>query len=156
MSQVVSTVSTASGDDDARFIVASLEEAGATLLALPDRGYTTGVRSGMPDVVHDWWDIYGWPTAVASIRPPMPSADRIDRMECAFQWVRYIPDDRYVLRRIVGARCLVHPVTERHLFPWRRLGVVLNADYRAVQRWHAEAIDLIVAALRRREFIFSS
>ena len=65
-------------------------------------------------------------------------------------WLSLIPVDRYVLRRIVGARSLVHPVSERHLYPWRRLGAVLGADHKAVQRWHAQGIDLIVEALNRQ------
>jgi hypothetical protein len=48
----------------------------------------------------------------------------------------------------VGARSLVHPVTDRHLFPWRRLGKALGSDHKAVQRWHAQGIALIVAGLR--------
>jgi len=52
-----------------------------------------------------------------------------------------------VLRRIVGARALVSPLTDRHLFPWRRLAAVLGADHKAVQRWHAQAIALLVASL---------
>ena len=70
-------------------------------------------------------------------------------MDEAMGWIGVIPLDRYVLRRIVGARSLVHPVTDRHLFPWRRLGVALGADHKAVQRWHGQAIDMIVAALNR-------
>ena len=45
---------------------------------------------------------------------------------------------------------LVHPITERHLFPWRRLATVLGADHKAVQRWHAQGIDLIVSSLNGR------
>jgi hypothetical protein len=45
---------------------------------------------------------------------------------------------------------LVHPITERHLYPWRRLATALGADHKAVQRWHAQGIGLIVAALNRR------
>jgi hypothetical protein len=60
-----------------------------------------------------------------------------------------IPTDRYILRRVVGARSLVHPVTTRHLYPWRRIGAALGADHKAIQRWHAQAIDLIVTGLRR-------
>ena len=52
-----------------------------------------------------------------------------------------------MLRRIVGARSLVHPITDRHLFAWRRSGVVLGADHKAVQRWHAQGIAMIVSAL---------
>lgn len=69
-------------------------------------------------------------------------------MDEALDWIPSIPRDRYVLRRIVGSRALVSPITERHLFPWRRLAVLLGADHKAVQRWHAQAIDLLVAHLR--------
>ena len=56
--------------------------------------------------------------------------------------------DRYVLPRIVGVRSLVSLVTDRHLFSWRPLGALLGADHKAIQRWHAQGIDLIVKALR--------
>jgi hypothetical protein len=45
-------------------------------------------------------------------------------------------------------------VTERHLYSWRRLGALLGADHKAVQRWHAQGIDMLVAAvgvLQRQE-----
>jgi len=140
--------------DDAGFVVACLEEAGATLLALPAAGYTTRMRCGMPEVIHDFWDLYG--VRALTVRPSIPSAERIDRMECAWNWLLFVPNSRYVLRRIVGARSLVHPITDRHLFSWRAVGRTLHADHRAVQQWHAEAIALIVAELHRRDFIFSS
>jgi hypothetical protein len=47
----------------------------------------------------------------------------------------------------VGARALVSPVTGRHLYSWRRLGSLVGADHKAVQRWHAQGVDLLVAAL---------
>jgi hypothetical protein len=68
-------------------------------------------------------------------------------MDEAMGWIAFIPNERYVLRRILGARCLVSPVTERHLYSWRRLGGVLGADHKAVQRWHAQAIDMVLTAL---------
>ena len=71
-------------------------------------------------------------------------------MDEAMGWISLIPVDRYVLRRIVGARALVHPITERHLYPWRRLAAAIGADHKAVQRWHAQGIDLIVSALNGR------
>ena len=76
--------------------------------------------------------------------PPLAGSDE------AMSWIPLIPIDRYVLRRIVGARSLVHPITERHLYPWRRLATALGADHKAVQRWHAQGIDLIVSALNGR------
>ena len=132
---------------DADYVVYRLEEAGATLLALPGTGWTTRLRSSSLDIVRTALESYGW--TEAEVRPAVPSSARIDRMDEALRWLSLIPQDRYVLRRIVGARSLVHPVKDRHLFPWRRLGAVLGADHKAVQRWHAQGIALIVAALNR-------
>ena len=81
--------------------------------------------------------------------PPVPSAAKITRMDEALAWMQSIPIENYVLRRIVGARCLVHPITDRHLFTWRRLGALLGADHKAIKRWHAQGIAVIVAALNR-------
>ncbi|MBS0642782.1 MAG: hypothetical protein JSS43_23200 [Proteobacteria bacterium] len=131
---------------DADFIIYRLEEAGATLLALPSGGYSTRLRSSSLEIVHTALEAYGWTDA--RIRPAVPSADKIDRMDEAMSWIGLIPLDRYVLRRVVGARSLVHPVTDRHLYPWRRLGKALGADHKAVQRWHAQGIAFIVDALR--------
>jgi hypothetical protein len=137
---------------DGPFVIYRLEEAGATLLALPASGYSPRLRLAHLDVVHTAADAYGW--EAGRIRPLTPSAERISRMDEALGWIILIPKARYVLRRIVGARSLVSPVTERHLFSWRRLGSVLGADHKAVQRWHAQGIDMIVAAilaLRRKD-----
>ena len=132
---------------DADFVIARLEEAGATLLALPGTGWTTKLRTSNIEIVRTALESYGW--TEARIRPAVPSSEKITRMDEAMGWIGVIPLDRYVLRRIVGARSLVHPVTDRHLFPWRRLGAALGADHKAVQRWHGQAIDMIVAALNR-------
>jgi hypothetical protein len=133
---------------DAELVIYRLEEAGAALLALPGTGWSTRLRGSSLEIVRTAIESYGWTTN--RIRPPVPSAARITRMDEAMSWIPLIPIDRYVLRRIVGARSLVHPITERHLFPWRRLATALGADHKAVQRWHAQGIDLIVAALNGR------
>jgi hypothetical protein len=130
---------------DSAFIVYRLEEAGTTLLALPGTGYSTRMRVSQLDVVQAAAEAYG--AEKARIRPPVPSASRISRMDEALGWIPLIPRERYVLRRIVGARCLVSPTTERHLYSWRRLGTLIGADHKAVQRWHAQGIDMLVAAV---------
>jgi Domain of unknown function (DUF6362) len=135
------------GRFDAELVIYRLEEAGAALLALPGTGWSTRLRGSSLEIVRTAMESYGWTTN--RIRPPVPSAAQITRMDEAMSWISLIPIDRYVLRRIVGARSLVHPITERHLFPWRRLGTALGADHKAVQRWHAQGIDLIVSALNR-------
>ncbi len=135
---------------DAQFVIYRLEEAGRAMLAMPNTGYTTRLRSSALDVLHSAIDIKGWDSRNdqgGRLRPAVPDAARITRMDEAMAWIALIPPDRVVLRRIVGARSLVSPVTERHLFAWRRLGTMLGADHKAVQRWHAQGIAVIVTRL---------
>jgi hypothetical protein len=70
-------------------------------------------------------------------------------MDEAFGWLALIPEQKFLLRRILGARALVHPLTGRHLFPWRRLAAAVGADHKSVQRWHAQGLDMVVQALNR-------
>ena len=138
------------GDKRAAIVVA-LEEAGRTLLAmdLPRPGPRLAQR-GL-DHVREQIEAYGWQQT--RMRPPLPCGVDIDRMDEVLGWIRLIPDKRPVLRRIVGLRALVDPVSGLHRYPWRALGRALGADYRAVQRWHGDGIDLI-ALLLPDEFIF--
>ncbi len=130
---------------DARYVTARLEEAGATLLALPQTGYSTRLRTSSLDIVRTAMEVLGQDNRRAA--PPVPSARQIDEMEQALGWISRIPPERHVLRRIVGARSVVSPLTGRHVFTWRRLAATLGADHKAAQRWHAQGIALIVASL---------
>jgi hypothetical protein len=131
----------------APFVQARLEEAGRTLLALPPSGYSTGLRMNVTVLVRHMLELEGGEPEPSRIHPPVPSATRITRMDEAFAWISLIPGDRALLRRIVGARALINPLTERHLYSWRRLATTLGADHKAVQRWHAQGVDMIVSAL---------
>ena len=127
-------------------VIARLEEAGATLLALPDTGPSTRlVQSGLI-WIRDAAEAYRGDRQ--RVRPAIPDAAQITRMDQALAWIPMIPADRYVLRRVVGARCLVNPMTGRHLYSWRRLGAAVGADHKAVQRWHTDGINRIVDLLR--------
>jgi len=132
---------------DAEYVIYRLEEAGRTLLSLPSNGHSTQMRVTRFDVVQSAIESYGWTKVDARLRPPVPSSAQITRMDEALDWIRLIPIDRYVLRRIVGARALISPITERNLFSWRRLAALLGADHKAIQRWHCQAVDIIVAAI---------
>ena len=131
-----------------------LEEAGATLLAMPRTGYSTRLRTGGLEWVRDASTLLATPGTASGnhgpARPPAPLPAAIDRMDAVLAWLALIPDGKFVLRQIAGARSLVHPLTGRHLYPWRRLGTALGADHKAVQRWHGQAMDIISAALNRR------
>ena len=133
---------------EAQALIACLEEAGATLLSLPPTGFSPHLRTTALPVLREAAESYGW--SLAELRAPMPSAARISRMDKAMGYLALIPQDRYLLRRIVGCRALVHPIHGRHLFSWRRLGEALGADHKAVQRWHADGIRIILDGLRRQ------
>lgn len=128
-------------------VIARLEQAGATLLAmrLPAPG-PGAYRCALPEVVREFAESYGWSTE--PIRAAIPSAIDIARMEIVLGWLALIPSSRYVVRRIVAARCLVYPLSGRHVSHWRRLSQTLHCDYRACQRWHSEGISIIVGGLR--------
>ena len=129
-------------------VIARLEEAGRTLLSLPSTGPSTRlVQSGL-EWIRDAAEAYS--PGKTKLRPAVPGALAISRMDTTMAWLALIPNDRYVLRRIVGARSLVNPLTDRHLYTWRRLGTAIGSDHKAVQRWHAQGVDMIVAALRQR------
>ncbi len=131
-------------------IVAALEDAGGVLLSLPNVGFTTRLRTAHYDIVHAAIEAYGWASAESRLRPPVPNSAQITLMDEAFAWLTLIPSDKYVLRRIVGARALVSPLTGRHLHPWRRLATLLGADHKAIQRWHGQGIAIITQALARQ------
>ncbi len=133
---------------DADYVNIRLDEAGATLLSLPGSGFSSRLSSGGLDVVRNAIEAYGWTDL--PIRPSVPSAAKIDEMDKALAWLSLIPQSSYILRRIVGARMMVHPVTERRLFTWNRIAKSIGSDHKAVQRWHGTGIDLIVRALHRQ------
>ena len=133
---------------DPAYVIARLEKAGSILLSLPGTGWSTKLRLSSLDIVRTAIESYGWTDQ--RVRPPVPSAAAITDMDLVLGWISFIPVERYILRRIVGARSLVHPVTEKHLFPWRRLGAALGADHKAVQRWHKEGVEILVGALLRK------
>jgi hypothetical protein len=133
---------------DAKALELRLEEAGETLLLLPQRGYSTRLRTSTWNVLDEATEAYA--TQPARLHLPVPSATKITRMDEALAWLPLIPDDKYVLRRLVASRMLVSPLTGRHLFPWRRLATLLGADHKAIQRWHGQGIDLLLTAVNRR------
>ena len=129
------------------FVQAMLEEAGLTLMALPHTGPTTRLRQGGLEWVRD---VMAYPPERTVIRPAVPSGASIDRMDRVLAWIPRIPADKFVLRRVVGARCLLSPLTGRHLFTWRRLAAAVGADHKAVQRWHAQGLATIACSLIAR------
>ncbi len=66
-------------------------------------------------------------------------------MDEAYRWVSWLPADRVTWRRLVLLRSLIHPVSGRYLWSWRKLEGLFGVTYHTAQSWHAQAIDWIVA-----------
>jgi hypothetical protein len=131
---------------DAEVVQLRLEDAGATLLALPSRGcLPAGYRTAWPEIVVDAAEAYGY--GQLAQRPPVPTARRVTQMDEAFGWLKLLPADRITHRRILLLRALTSPITGRHRHTWRGIGEAFGWDYRAVQRWHAQGIGWIVQGL---------
>lgn len=136
------------GEYTAEYVVASLEEAGRTLAALPITGARpVGYRSNMPDVVREFTEAYGY--SVETLRPAAPSSRAISEMDEALSWISLIPKDKFVVRRVLQCRAMIHPLNGRHIFSWGKLAKHLHCDFRAAQRWHAEGIATIVTRLNQ-------
>jgi hypothetical protein len=143
---------------------AVLERAGAAELGLLVRGTRpAGYGSGMPSVVQDPMDAYGWDPMDMPIASP--SARRISQMTAAFALVSLIPltpakkgsgmlasySGGAVLRRIVLARSYVDPRTGRHRFSWKRLADYLHCSPTSVKAWHKQALETILRELHKRQ-----
>lgn len=135
---------------DAETVIARLEEAGRTLIALPSKGcYPAREGSSWPAIVHDVAESYGYDEE--TVRAPVPSPQAITRMDEAYQWITLIPAQLVSHRKIVLMRSLVHPVSDRHRFSWRKIGKLFGWSHEAVRIWHAQGIDRIVAAANGRQ-----
>lgn len=127
-------------------VIHRLERAGATLLAMRTRSpMPAPYRCALPDALKEAVISYGW--TPVECPPPIPNAAAISRMEATWQWLSYVPDARYTLRRIVAVRSLIDPVTLRHRVHWRALGRLLHCSHEACRLWHRQGIDLIVDRL---------
>lgn len=134
---------------DAEFVIHRLERAGATLLAMRTTSpLPAPYRCALPDVLREAVISYGW--TPVDCPPPIPNAAAISRMEATWQWLSYVPDARYTLRRIVAVRSLVDPVTLRHRVRWRALGTLLHCSHEAARGWHRAGITMIVERLGGR------
>lgn len=126
------------------YVIARLEEAGSTLLAmhLGRVGPSERVTAAWPEMLRD--SFIDLPDPHRKIRM-VPGADKITRMDEALGWIELVPNATY--RRVLCARCLVLPQSGRHLRSWSSIARTLHADREAVQWWHDKAICQLVSAL---------
>ena len=130
----------------------SLNKAGATMLALPDREMPAGFRVAWPDYRHSAAEAYG--CGKVRLRGAVPTSAQISRMDRAYGWVQLLAgahDQVVRWRRIVCLRSLCDPVTRRHLYSWERIGEVLGYSRTWCQIEHKFALRLICALIAAKK-----
>lgn len=133
-------------------LIERLEHAGKTLIALKDTGYRPGLAQRRHDVVQSVWDAFDWIRS-PHLRIPTPSKEDIRLMDEAYEWVLLIPAHRIATRRVVHARSLVHPLSDRYLFSWRKIAIVMSRHHQEVQRLHAHGIKIILEGLSESSMV---
>ena len=78
---------------DTRFVALRLEDAGRTLLALPNSGPSTRLRMSSLEIVRSAIEAYGWNEK--RLRPPVPGPAAIDAMDEAYGWLGLIPEEKF-------------------------------------------------------------
>ena len=135
-----------------------LEEAGRTLMLLPipKRGLPDRVRSHWPDTVSQMEDAFvalvgageqvkqDFARSHNAVRAT-PSARDVARMDEALEWLWQITDPRK--RQLCMARALIHPVSDRHIVSYRKLGRLFGLHHDTVRAWHDRALSQLSQAL---------
>lgn len=114
-------------------IVACLEWAGSVLLSMNIRSpKPADYKVFWPEFPSDPNEAYGYTSE--RLRIATPRATDIELMENIFTWLSLI--DNVVARRIVCIRSLVTPVSERYVYHWSKIAILLHMDRRGVKRLH--------------------
>ena len=131
----------------AEMVVTYFEEAVRTLAALPNSGPSTGLTQLRLEVVQEAATGYGFHAATA--RPPVPPARKISEMDAVLRWLQLIPQEKFVLRRVVALRAVTHYATLKPM-PWKHIGERVGANSVAVKTWHGQGIARIMRSLNAR------
>jgi hypothetical protein len=125
-------------------VKARLEEAGATLFALPSRGlWPASYRVAWPAMAETIED-HGWDPIVN--RLPAPPPDQIDRMDEADRWVSELVEKERD-RRILRARSLVNPRNGAPIISFKKIAVMLHMSDFGVQKAHERALSRLAEKL---------
>lgn len=135
-------------DLTAGYVISRLEEASATMAALPSNAPALAQRvqtyGFVPEITKDTAKVTG------GIANKSVSTTDITQMDEAFCWFAFI--ENVTKRRIVAVRSMVNIHTGRHVYSWRDIGKIVNASKDACINWHRQAISQILTQLRLEKF----
>lgn len=127
-----------SGQEMAQAVEDRLFEAGYTLACLPAHGIRpAGWGKGWGETLMDMDDLLTL-TAESEVRPPMPTAAAISRMDEAFTWVQGISNDAW--RRAILLWMMIHPLSHQHRYSWGKIGKVLGVSDKTAKTFFIRGI----------------
>ncbi len=115
-----------------------------TLSALPPGGPSTRLAQPRCEIVRE--EVVELRCQPERVRLPPPPPRKVDEMDRTLQWLGLIPNDRYVLRRVVGLRAVTHFESRKPL-SWRKISARLGANAYAVKGWHEKGILIVTRRL---------
>lgn len=129
-----------------------LEDAGRTLMMLPmpKDGLPAGEGTRWPfETVARFWEMLGGLSEeqreeLAEARNRIPlraTAEQITRMDEALGWLIWIPVGPR--RRIVFARMLIDPRSDRQIVSWAELSRRVGVHRHTCRKWHQDGLELI-------------
>lgn len=123
---------------DFHFIANRLEEAADTLKRVPANSGLYKSLTYWPDVVHSFWDAYGWNDIV--IRPIPPNAKQISELDETLKWLFHVPGkndkEKNFYRSVLIARGFG--------ISYRKIGRIVGCSKdKAKQEWMYAVISLV-------------
>ena len=127
------------------------------MLPMPQGGYPAGDRAAWPDTQRtpqEWFalQVFADVGRIAEIQADrnrvrmQPTARQIEDMHEAIEWVfDYVGDLR--LRKLTFARSLKHPVSDKYLVSYAKLGRQFGLHKNTMISWHDKALAQISQGL---------
>jgi hypothetical protein len=97
-----------------------------------------------------WPEVEG-PVA-ETLHAARPCEKHIAATDEALGWIGLIPEEQHKLRKLVGARALTNPRTEKPVFSWKTLGDQLGLSEVTAKTWWTAGIGMIVDQLNQPLF----
>jgi hypothetical protein len=126
-----------------------LEWAGEKLLSLPiKRTLPQSYRNNWPNYLNDPLPNY---FSGKNLVPIPPNSFEIDLMDNILNLITLIPDS--ISRNIVNTRCLISPITHKHLYHWSQISQLLSLSSRTVRRSYDFGINQILKTSSKSQLI---
>lgn len=144
--------------DQKKTIETRLTDAGRTLMMLPYpvRSRPGEACSAWPDILQNFWDVFGHAEQadteerreieaqmINRVRV-MATTKQITQLDVVLGWLWW-PKGRE--RRVVVARMLTHPMSDRRVYSWGKIAKKMGASERTVRRWHDAGVEAIILGL---------